>query len=76
MKPWIKTGLFFAAWMTVFMTFIAPYISVWVGLEDEVIFDNNIPKIIISAVVYVIAGLIVGYINRNNKKPDKQFENK
>ncbi len=76
MKPWIKTGLFFALWMTLFMTFISPYIMYWTGFENEVIFDYNMPKIIISTVVYVIAGLIIGYINRNNKKPDKQFDNK
>ncbi len=35
MKPWVKTGLFFAVWMFVWMTFAAPYIFVWIGLQDE-----------------------------------------
>lgn len=74
MKPWIKTGLFFAIWMTLFMTFVSPYFMYWFGWEDDVIFDFNLPKILISTVIYLITGFIIGYINRNNKKPKNQID--
>lgn len=76
MKPWVKTGLFFAVWMFVFMTFVAPYIFVWIGLEDYNYGKTQpITKIIISAVIYTIGGLIIGYMNRNKyKKPKKQID--
>lgn len=74
MKPWIKIGLFFAVWMFVFMTFIAPYILISMGLQDENEPKFPIAKLIISVIVYTIAGMILGYINRNNKKIKKQID--
>lgn len=74
MKPWVKTGIFFAIWMFIFMTFIAPYLLVWIGLEDENEPKFPIAKLIISAIVYTIAGMFIGYINRNNKKIKKQID--
>lgn len=73
MKPWVKTGLLWAAWMFIIMTFVAPYIMPLFGLEEDT--DKfSVLKMIINLVVFTITGLIVGYINRNNKKPKKQID--
>ncbi len=74
MKPWVKTGLFFAIWMFVFMTFIAPYIFVLIGMQDEKEPKFPLAKIVINAVVFTIAGLYIGYRNSMKKKnPKKQI---
>ncbi|OYQ46335.1 hypothetical protein CHU92_01545 [Flavobacterium cyanobacteriorum] len=72
MKPWIKAGLFFAVWMFFFMTLIGPFLYVLVGLEDKVIFDFSIPKLVISGVASTISGLWIGYNNRNRNKIKSQ----
>lgn len=74
MKPWVKTGLFFAMWLFIWMTFVVPYIFVWIGLKDENEPKFNVVKITISIVVYTIAGLIYGYVTRNRKNAKKQIE--
>lgn len=75
MKPWIKVGLFYAVWMFVFMTFIVPYVFVWIGLQDETEPKFPIAKIIINAVCWIIFGLIFGYWNEIRKyKPKKQID--
>lgn len=75
MKPWVKSGLFFAVWMFVFMTFIAQYIFVWIGIQDEAEPKFPLSKIVINAFVFTVFGLYIGYKNRNNKKiPKKQIE--
>jgi len=68
MKPWVKIGLFTSVWLFAWMTFIAPYIFVWTGLQDEDEPKFSTGKIIINVIGYTITGLIIGYINRNNKK--------
>jgi len=73
MKPWVKTGLFFALSLFIWMTFIVPYIFVWIGLQDENEPKYSIGKIVINIIGFTITGLIIGYLNRNNKKlPNKQ----
>ena len=73
MKPWVKFGLLWAVWMIIFMTFISPYIRVWFGF-DEVPEKQTAAKIIIYSICFIIAGLVVAYINRNKKKPKKQID--
>lgn len=61
--------------MFVFMTFIAPYVMVWIGLEDESEPKFPTAKIVINAVVFTIGGLIFGYWNEKRKyKPKKQID--
>jgi len=75
MKPWVKTGLFCAGWMFAWMTFAAPYVFVWIGLQDEDEPKFSIGKLVVNTVGFTITGLIIGYINRNNnKKPKKQID--
>lgn len=75
MKTWVKSGLFFALWMFVWMTFIVPYIFVWIGLQDKDESKFSIGKLVINAVVFTIAGLIFGYWNFKRKyKPKKQID--
>jgi len=75
MKSWVKVGLFYAVWMFVFMTFIVPYVFVWIGLQDETEPKFPIGKIIINAVCWIIFGLIYGYWNEKRKyKPKKQID--
>lgn len=74
MKPWVKAGLFWALWMFVIMTFVVPYIFVWTDPEDEEMPNFKISRIAISAVVFAVTGLLVGYLNRNNKKIKKQID--
>ncbi|MFD2601079.1 hypothetical protein [Flavobacterium suzhouense] len=75
MKPWVKTGLFYAIWMFVFMTFVAPYILVWTGFQDENEPKFLIGKILINAVFWLIFGLIFGYWNGKKKNgPKKQID--
>ncbi|MDV6169829.1 hypothetical protein R1T16_15435 [Flavobacterium sp. DG1-102-2] len=73
MKPWVKFGLLWALWMIVFMVFVSPYLMVWLGF-DEVPEEQPPLKIAIFAVMLTIAGLIVGYVNRNGKKIKKQID--
>jgi hypothetical protein len=74
MKPWVKTGLFSAVSMFVFMTFISPYIFVWIGLQDEDEPKFPLRKIIISIVVWTIFGFYMGYKSKNKYKPKKQID--
>lgn len=75
MKPWIKVGLFYAVWMFVFMTFVAPYVMVWIGLEDESEPKFPMYKILFNAVWWLIFGLAFGYWNEKRKyKPKKQID--
>ncbi|MNK07740.1 hypothetical protein D3C87_256580 [compost metagenome] len=75
MKSWVKFGLFWGAWMTIFMTFIFPYTMVWIGF-DEVPEELPIAKIIVSIIVFTITGLFIAYRNEKRKKqPRKQIDN-
>lgn len=76
MKPWVKTGLFYAIWMFVFMTFVAPYILVWTGFQDESELKFPMHKIIFNAVWWLIFGLAFGYWNhkKQTKGPKKQID--
>ena len=76
MKTWVKFGLIWGIWMFITMTFIAPYIFVWIGLEDASEPKFPTSKIVINAIVFTVGGLIFGYWNdRNNKKqPKKQID--
>ena len=75
MKPWVKAGLLWALWMFVFMTFVAPYILVWTGFQDENEPKFPLAKIVINAVVFTIFGLIFGYWNSKKKNgPKKQID--
>lgn len=73
MKPWVKTGLIWAAYMFIIMTFVYPYILPLFGLEDEESEKHPVARLVINAVVFTIAGLFIGYRNRNNKKVKKQI---
>jgi len=73
MKAWVKFGLLWALWMIVFMTFISPYVMVWLGF-DEVPEKHTLGKTIFFSIFFIIAGLAVGYINRNGKKTKKQID--
>lgn len=74
MKSWMKSGLIWAAWMIVFMTFISPYLMVWVGL-DEVPEKQPIAKIIITSILFIIVGPFLAYRSYKNKKePRKQID--
>lgn len=73
MKPWVKAGLLWAAWMFVIMTFIWPYVLPLFGFENESE-KHPVARIIINLVVFTIAGLIVGYTSRNKRKPKKQID--
>ena len=75
MKTWVKFGLIWAVWMFIIMTFVAPYVMVWIGLEGESEPKFPTAKIIINAVVFLIFGLIFGYWNEKRKyKPKKQID--
>ena len=74
MKPWVKVGLIWSAYMFVIMTFVYPYILPLFGLEDEESEKYSIARIVINAAVLTIAGLFIGYKNRNNKKVKKQID--
>lgn len=75
MKTWVKFGLIWAVWMFIIMTFVAPYVMVWIGLENESEPKFPTAKIIINAVVFLIFGLVFGYWNEKRKyKPKKQID--
>ena len=75
MKPWVKFGLLWALWMFAIMTFVAPYIYVGIGTQDESEPKFTLTKIVINAIVFTIGGLIVGYWNSKRKKePKKQID--
>ncbi|MHA3788068.1 hypothetical protein ACX0HA_07650 [Flavobacterium hauense] len=72
MKLWIKAGLFWALWMFIIMTFAAPYVMVWIGLQDESEPKFPIAKIIINAIIFTIGGFIFGYWTFERKKRSKK----
>jgi len=73
MKPWVKAGLFFSIWMFVFTTFIAPYIYIGIGTQDESEPKFTLVKIIINALASIGAGFWIGYSNKK-KAPKKQID--
>ncbi|MFP5436207.1 MAG: hypothetical protein ACLGH8_00290 [Bacteroidia bacterium] len=72
MKPWIKGGMLWAAWMFTIMTFVYPYIiKLFFGDEDA--FDHFGVRVVINAVVFSITGLYIGYRSQK-KKNSKQID--
>ena len=72
MKPWIKGGLIWAAFMFIIMTFVYPYVLPLFGFEQEPE-KHPVARIIINAVVFTIAGLLIAYTGRK-KGPKKQID--
>lgn len=62
-----------AVFLFVTMTFVYPYILPLFGFEQEPE-KHPVARIIINAVTSVVAGLWIGYSNRNNKKVKKQID--
>jgi len=74
MKPHVKVGLFFAVWMFVIMTFVMPYIFVWIGLQDADEPKFPLVKIIINVIVWTIFGFYMAYKSKNKNTPKKQID--
>lgn len=69
MKPWIKTGIFWALWMFTVMTFVFPYlVKLLLGNEDFI--GHFWARGLINAVVFGLAGMYMGY--RSHKKKERK----
>lgn len=59
MKDWVKTGLGWAIWMFIMMTFI------WPAIDGK---EITLKSVIIGLVVWTLGGLVFGYAMRKKNK--------